>query len=134
MKYKISSDTFWNDINEHHSVNGGVYKVVATENEMPVPIQRLLDIDTEGVLYIGKATSFLDRVINLKKSTAPNYVSSNHEFGSRYKEHPLIKEKFSYDNLFIDLHVSETPEELESAELKKYYEKYGELPPLNRRQ
>ena len=132
MKFKISNDSFWNDINEQHSVNGGVYKVIATENKKPIPISRLLGKDNEGVLYIGQTISFLDRVIELKKSTAPKYVSSNHEFGFRYKEHPSIKINFPYDKLFIDLQPSNKPDELEKEELKKYYEQFGELPPLNR--
>jgi len=132
MKYQISSDFFWNNINQEYSIYGGVYKVIAIDKGNPIPISRLLDTDIKGILYIGKALSFLDRVIDLKKSTAPDYKSSNHEFGLRYKQHASIKIKFPYDKLFIDFQPSDKPEELERDELKKYYEEYGELPPLNR--
>ena len=131
---KISDRELWNNINKTFSNGGGIYKVIATDNEKPVAIQRLLDIDTEGILYIGKASSFLDRVIILKTSTDPDYNSSNHEFGVRYKEHQTMKVKYPYDKLFVHLEASDKPDSLESEALKNYYEKFGELPPLNRRQ
>lgn len=131
---KISDTEFWNSINKEFSNGGGVYKVIATDSEKPVAIQRLLDIDTEGVLYIGKATSFLERVIFLKTSTDPDYESSNHEFGVRYKKHETMKTKFPYDKLFVRLEASDKPDNLESEALKNYHDKFGELPPLNRRQ
>jgi hypothetical protein len=131
---KISDTEFWNSINKEFSNGGGVYKVIATDNEKPVAIQRLLDIDTEGVLYIGKATSFLERVIFLKTSTDPDYESSNHEFGVRYKKHETMKTKFPYYKLFVHLEASDKPDTLESEALKNYHDKFGELPPLNRRQ
>ena len=131
---KISDGEFWNNINKEFSNGGGIYKVIATDNEKPIAIQRLLDIDTEGILYIGKATSFLERVIILKTSTDPDYNSSNHEFGARYKEHQSLKIKFPYDKLFVHFLASDKPEILERETLKNYYDKFGELPPLNRRQ
>ena len=131
---KISDRELWNKINNEFSIGGGVYKVIATDDEKPVAIQRLLDIDKEGILYIGKASSFLDRVIFLKTSTDPDYKSSNHEFGVRYKEHPTMKVKYPYDKLFVHLETTDKPDSLESEALKNYYHKFGELPPLNRRQ
>jgi len=134
MNFKISDSELWYKINDKFSNKGGVYKVIATRKGDPISITRLLESDTEGVLYIGKAISFLDRVINLKKSTDPEYESSSHEFGVRYKQHKRLKEIFPYNQLFINLTLSENPLELEKSELIKYYEKFGELPPLNRQE
>lgn len=130
--FSISDTKLWNKINDNFSKEGGIYKIIATENEKPVPIQRLLEVDNDGILYIGKTNSFLERVIILKTASDPEYNSSNHEFGLRYKAHPLLKSKFPYDKLFVYLEKSDNPEKTESEELRMYYLKFGELPPLNR--
>ncbi len=131
---QISDNNFWYTIVEKYHNKGGVYKVIAVRNGERRPIERLLSTDKEGVLYIGNTTSFLNRIVILKKSTAPGYISSTHEFGTQYKEHPLIQLKFPFDELFIDLKPHENPEEFERRELKKYYEKFGEMPPFNNQQ
>lgn len=134
MTVALSDPNLWNKINETFGKSGGIYKIKAFNNNTPVIINRLLDSDKEGVLYIGMANSYLDRVITLRKSTDPEYISTNHEFGSRYKQHSTIKIKFPYDSLFIELQSSDNPNELEKIELRKYYAAFGELPPLNRRE
>jgi hypothetical protein len=41
--------------------------------------------------------------------------------------------KFPAENLYIELIPTDNPIELEKTELKKYFDKFGELPPLNRK-
>lgn len=127
----LGDDNLWNQINDNHESNGGVYKLIAKENNAIRPINRFLDTDNEGVLYIGKATSFLDRVINFKKSISPKYYGSSHICGRRYKENPNIAKKFPFEQLHIFLIQSDNPKKLEEEELKIYRDKYGEVPPLN---
>lgn len=134
MLLALADTNLWDKINEHFGNSGGIYKVVAVKENVPMEINRFLGADKDGVLYIGKAISYLDRVINLKKATAPKYKSSNHEFGVRYKQHPLIKIHFPFATLYIELVQSDTPDELECIELKKYFDTFGELPPLNRQE
>ena len=134
MTVALSDTNPWNKINEQFGTKGGIYKIKAFNNNIPVTINRLLDFDKDGILYIGMALSYLDRVITLRKSTDPLYISTNHEFGLRYKQHSTIKIKFPYESLFIELLPCDNPNEVESAELIKYYEAFGELPPLNRQQ
>lgn len=122
---------FWNNINERHQTKGGVYKIIAVRNGQRQPVGRFLGTDTNGVLYIGKATSFIDRVIDLKKSISPDYNSSAHICGKRYKSNPNIAIKFPYDILFVDLIPSDTPEELERRLITEYAMTFGEVPPLN---
>ncbi len=122
---------FWTIIKETHFDKGGLYKIVAVRDGVRVPINRFLGTDEEGVLYIGKATSYLDRVINLKKSISPNYKGTSHICGRRYKSNPNIALKFPYDLLHIELIFSEDPEKLEKLFLNAYFKKYGEVPPLN---
>lgn len=134
MVISLADTNLWDKINQQFTNKGGIYKIIAIKDNVPVAINRLLGADNNGILYIGKATSFLDRVIELKKSTDPNYISSNHEFGSRYKKHSEIRSLFPFENISVSLELCDNPAETESAELKKYYETFGELPPLNRRQ
>ena len=127
----FSSSDFWELINERYSNNGGVYKIIAVRNKHRIPINRFLGTDKEGVLYIGKATSFIDRVIDLKKSIAPNYNGRSHICGRRYKSNPDIAKHFPYDILHIELIQADNPEELEKKLLLEYSNVYGEVPPLN---
>ncbi len=80
--FKLSDKRFWENIKKEFGNGGGTYELYCM---MPktniVPVQRMLKADKSGTLYIGRATSFLDRVIELKKSISPDYTSSNHECG-----------------------------------------------------
>ena len=127
----FDNPSFWEIINERCDKKGGAYKIVAVRNGQRIPINRFLDTDNDGVLYIGKATNYLDRVINLKKSISPNYKGTSHICGRRYKKYPNIALKFPYELLYIDLILSEEPEKLEKELIADYVQKYGEVPPLN---
>jgi len=82
MRAKISSPDLWECIDSVFGKSGGIYKVACVRDESSdevMPLQRLLGEDMEGVLYIGMADSFLNRVIELKKSVSPDYRSRSHE-------------------------------------------------------
>jgi hypothetical protein len=121
----------WKLINDQHGAAGGVYKIIAARDGMRIPVNRFLGVDSEGVLYIGKATSFLDRVIDLKKSISPDYNGTAHICGRRYKSNPNIAVSFPYDILHIEFIQSDHPEKLERELLTEYAKQYGEVPPLN---
>jgi hypothetical protein len=134
MIRKISDTELWNDISKSSiGIGGGIYKIFSQDNHIRKPIERLLDKDINGILYIGSATSYLNRVINLKKSILPDYNGQSHICGRRYKSNPSIALKFPAENLYIELIPTDNPIELEKTELKKYFDKFGELPPLNRK-
>lgn len=123
----------WYEINLDIGKIGGVYILKCESIDgSPIAINRLLASDREGILYIGKANSFLNRVADLKKSISPNYNSGSHECGTRYKQHSGISGAFPYESLYLNLLVHNEPRVLECSMLKEYEEKYGELPPLNR--
>ena len=131
FNYRIADDKFWENINTDFDNGGGVYELYCSmSNKEIIPICRLLKEDENGTLYIGKADSFLDRVIELKKSIS--LTSSNHECGVRYKESDVIKEKFPYENLYVKLTGSDDPRLLETKKLDDYIKEFGEVPPLNR--
>jgi len=127
----IADKGLWESINERLQDKGGVYKVVAVLNGQPQPVNRFLGTDDTGVLYIGKATSVIDREIDLKKSISPDYNGSAHICGRRYKSNPNIAKKFPYEALFIELIQDAKPEELERQLLAEYTSTFGEVPPLN---
>jgi hypothetical protein len=132
-KYNISDSEFWSKINTDFGEGGGIYQLYCCdENDQIIKTNRLLKTDNNGILYIGKATSFLDRVITLKKSISPNYNSDNHECGVRYKSSDLTKAKFPFDYLRIKLIGCENIDSKEKELLTKYEQEFGELPPLNR--
>ena len=130
-KYRISSESMWHEINEQHGETGGVY-ILKCGDDNPIPINRLLGTDSEGILYIGKADSFTNRVAELKKSISPQYKSGSHECGSRYKSHSHIQGAFPYEKLYLSLVSSTDPRSTESDLLQQYEKTFGELPPLNR--
>ena len=114
---------------------GGVYRLVAVTDGRPFPIARVAAIDPEGVLYIGKADSFVDRVITLKKSILPDYDTDTHEAAARLQAlwgHPDAKGRFGLQKIRIQLFVDQAPREAESAFIQRYAQRFGELPPLNR--
>lgn len=132
-KYKISDSELWYKIKSDFSKNGGIYKLSCLdENNNTIRVNRLVKSDPNGILYIGKATSFLDRVINLKKSISPDYNSDSHECGLRHKNSNSIKSKFPYQNLVIELTSFEDIDMVEKKLLNEYELEFGELPPLNR--
>lgn len=99
-----------------------------------LPVQRVLDIDEEGVLYIGKATVFADRVVNLKKSILRKFQGTSHICGRRFKLeiHESLREKFPEERLCISFEPTDAPESAERNALITYAKRFGELPPLNR--
>ena len=133
MKGIIAESGFWSQIEAEFGNGGGVYFLFCFDADNSiVPISRLLGNDVEGVLYIGMATSFLNRVIELKKSLSPEHISSSHECGARYKSHKAISQQFPYERLAVKLFTSDNPREAERDFLQKYYAEFGELPPFNR--
>jgi hypothetical protein len=132
--FKISDSNFWNDINQTLGNEGGVYKIISIQNGKPRPVPRFLETDEAGILYIGKAESFLDRVIELKKSILAEYKGRKHICGRRYKhlcEISTIAEKFPPETLHVLLFPHDFPKILENDFLQEYEKKFGEVPPLN---
>ena len=132
-KYFISDPEMTNSIISKFGNSGGVYMLKCDDgNGQPISINRMLEKDKEGVLYIGKADNFSDRVATLKKSIAPIYKSDTHECGVRYKNNDRISDAFPFEQLYLTLIPSEEPRSVELVEITSYEKNHGELPPLNR--
>lgn len=130
-QYKVNNENLWSLINIDFGNHGGIYKVIWIKDNNPKTIPRLINSDNQGVLYIGKCHTFLDRVIDLKKSLLPKYKSDNHDFGKRYNNTPILNKSICLDEIFIELRSSENPKKTEAEELEEYYKTFGELPPFN---
>jgi hypothetical protein len=124
----IAADS-WNQIHDLFGSTGGIYKLLSIKNGNIVPIGRAVKQDDNGILYIGKANSFLSRVITLKKSILNN--SGGHIAGRRYNKLPTFIEKFPPDSLYVILEHSDNPKALEDKYLNEYQKIFGEVPPLN---
>lgn len=128
---RLADEKNWHQIEAVFGQKGGIYRLFATNAGAVCPIPRVLDTDDSGTLYIGKANSFLDRVIDMKKSILPNYKSSSHDAGVRYKKLSAMQTHFPVDDLMVELTLSDSPTETERQALDEYQNKFGEVPPLN---
>lgn len=131
-RFLISEPEFFS----HVPKGGGVYRVhcMDAEYHAVLPVSRVLGVDPDGVLYIGKATAFTERVINLKKAISPDYQGQGHICGRRYKN-PLYEtfgRRFPFERLCVSFESNETPDAAERNALNDYARLFGELPPLNR--
>lgn len=130
-RYSIADKHFWNQIKNDFNNQGGVYKLICMENNRPKKVERFLKTDNNGILYIGKAKDFLNRVIELKKSISPDYNSDSHYCGVRYKSNTEIMKKYPYENLFVILENVSDIDNKEKELLREYNKEFGELPPFN---
>jgi hypothetical protein len=131
MHFLLSDPDFWKNIPK----GCGVYRVHCLNgNGEVVPIPRVLGVDPRGVLYIGKATSFAERVSNLKKTISPDYQGQSHVCGRRYKNktYESFGQRFPFHRLCVSFEPSAAPAVAEAAALTAYVQQFGELPPLNR--
>jgi len=102
-------------------------------------IHRLNGVDTQGILYIGKADIIERRVNSLLSSIKFN--SDINELTPKVKGHKSLSRKYhrirgliKTDFLYVDIFPvsnSLNPHVLESFFIEKYVFKYAELPPLN---
>ena len=130
-EYNLSDDKLWDKINNDFQNKGGVYQLFYKGKGKVRPIGRFLGIDHEGILYIGKATRFLDRIIELKKTIDPQKKSASHICGRRYNKSENIRKEFPFKNLFVRLIENSQPEKTEKELLNDYFTIFGEVPPLN---
>jgi len=130
-EYQLSSIDLWREINNDFQQKGGAYKLLLKNNTKTVPINRFLGTDDSGILYIVKANCYLDRILALRKTIDPNLKSKSHICGRRYNKNEKIKEQFPYANLFIQLIEDQYPEIKERELIDDYFNRFGEVPPLN---
>jgi len=137
----MSGWTCWKNINEYKGCGDiYVYKIRLIRDGEPVKIGRFLGEDESGLIYIGKRpTKKNDRLKEFKRILEKNsHLAANHSAAKRYLSIKCkIENKFcrcqvqySYRKLCSKCEASNKEKEL----LMCYFEKYGEFPPLNRKE
>lgn len=94
-------------------------------------ISRVLGVDTEGVLYIGKTAAGLGRIGDLVKSLSPTHKSEGHHAGLRYAKNPKLAQMFPFERLCVSFTPADYPAVAEREMIQDYFQKFGEVPPLN---
>lgn len=128
--FYLSDKELWQKLNEINP-KSGIYKLILTDNGKPKQIGRFLGTDNKGIIYIGKCDNVLDRVINLKKSISQDFNNNSHICGRRLKNIEKFYERIPFENLIIQITPSENQIELEKKQLNEYFQRFGEVPPLN---
>lgn len=103
------------------------------DNGMPVPTQRLLGSEPEGILYIGttKGRTLSERLADFRKTVLPGYKGTGHIAGRKYNKLQRFQERFPVESLAFSIRICDDPEKEESLEIEKNKQKFGEKPPLN---
>jgi len=132
--YRICSSDEIQEFNSRYKGQGGVYKLHClkkdSQNEF-IPIDRILGTDPEGVLYIGQTGSDHRRIAKLRSSLSPGPMRYIHHAGIRYKKNQKLQNHFPSDRLCITFKPVSNPKSVESKEIQDYFNKFGEVPPLN---
>lgn len=110
----------------------GIYKLIKFDkNNNRENINRLIDFDSQGIIYIGKSinlTSRLGILINLLNRKS---VTQKHIMGQRYIHHELLQKRLLVENLKLEIEFCDNPREREIELIDEYLKKHGEIPPLN---
>ena len=123
----LAEDLFWKNIPEV----GGVYHIYCYKGKKPITINRVLGIDNQGILYIGKSDNLRERLRMLRRVLNPNLKATAHTFGSKFNDNKKLRKAFPLKSLFIKYQVSKESKKLEKDLLDQYFQNFGEVPPFN---
>lgn len=136
--YKISDEKLEAEIIKDFSNANGTYKLFWYKKDRPRKINRLLDVDCDGILYIGKT----DKTLSYRVGSLASAIKSNtkhdqvepKEIGHKAlaKKFFRIRKHIDINDLYVEVSkVFDTPLKDESRLLEKYIAEFGELPPMN---
>jgi excinuclease UvrABC nuclease subunit len=94
-------------------------------------INRVINTDDNGLLYIGKSENLRTRIKSLTKTINNLDSTNNHIFGVKYNRNSLFKKTFLPKQLSIIFTTETNCKNKEDELLKNYLHKFGELPPFN---
>jgi hypothetical protein len=111
----------------------GVYQILLFRNEEPVPIPRLVEIDTEGVLAIGHTENIENRRKQFRRSSEE--AERGHSEGIQWwlvkKFHKQSFEGCQIKFKYVRLGSKSEAKQEEERQIKAYFKKYCEAPLLN---
>jgi len=123
----LAEEQFWMSIPE----DGGVYHIYCYKDKTPLKINRVLRLDNEGILYIGKSANLRERLRMLWRVLNPKLKATAHTFGSKYNKNKKLRKTFPLKSLYVTYQFTVEPKSLETNLLDKYFAKFGEVPPFN---
>jgi len=112
----------------------GIYTIfLCTMDGDPIGIQRLVEIDHSGLMYIGSSenTSIQYRLKCFLHSMDVNRKQNNHSGGLKICKNPNLQRFLDNKQLRFDFTVENEARNLERQLLKTYRNEFGEVPPLN---
>lgn len=128
MKYvSLAEEQFWKNIPK----DGGIYKILCIQNKKPIKINRVLGIDNQGILYIGKSDNLKERLRMIWRVLNPNLKANAHTFGTKYNGNYKLRKVFPLKTLFVSYKTTTAPKTLETKLINQYFAKFGEVPPFN---
>jgi excinuclease UvrABC nuclease subunit len=134
MHLRINHKDF--KIKDSIPVAPGVYSIIALdENECPIEINRFLDTDQSGTLYIGKSDNLRKRLTNMRRAFSLNHKSRKHIAVRRFYHFKKVADKFPIDTIVISFKLARdglSAKQLETQKLNLYERIFGERPPLNK--
>jgi len=111
----------------------GVYQILLFRNEKPVLIHRLVGIDTEGVLAIGHTYDIENRRKQFRRSSEE--AERGHSEGIQWwLVRNFQKQTFEGCQIkfkYVKLDSKNDAKKEEERQIKAYFEKHCEAPPLN---
>jgi hypothetical protein len=112
----------------------GTYTIfLCTMDGDPIGIQRLVDIDHSGLMYIGSSenNSIQYRLKCFLHSMDITRKQNNHSGGLKICNNPNLQRFLENKQLRFDFIVENEARNLERELLKSYRNEFGEVPPLN---
>lgn len=130
----VSFDTYYL-INElklplDFPLNQGIYFIHWIKSDKFVSLSRLFEIDTSGLLYVGKSTNLKKRLNDLIENIN-NPSLLKHHFGIKFNKTDKFRQKIPISELALIIQPSDNPKDSEEKYLLCYNSKFGELPPFN---
>lgn len=140
-RYYVRPNDAYDKVAKGIGIKKGIYTIhCAGRNNDTAPIDRLLGVDREGILYIGSSHNLLHRFGSLRKGllAAANieYIALGaHTVAKHYKD-GKIQNRFPIANLFVEFEILSATEnqlDIEQERINVYIANYGEAPPFNER-
>jgi len=128
--------TDWKDINGrsgHRAPAAYMIRLVRVTGRV-VTLNRLLERDRNGILCIGNATDMEDRRRDFIRGmdTGTGHSSANLLYLIRqYTAFDQVFPNARYEYRFLGAEDKAEAEQFEATLLRRYFRRYGELPPLN---
>lgn len=111
-------------------LESGMYRIYWLKNGISQSISRICGNDSSGLLYIGHTAGTLQDRLNQFRCSA-FLRSTNHSGGLKYRNSKVLLNLIKPDELFAKVEPCKGSHDSERNELKKYADKFGEVPPLN---